>query len=70
MRKFFELFIKNTRFWKWFTKPRSKMTSIFLILGSVPLIIVHMPYVGLIVNLIGIAMGAAGVLNLKEKREA
>lgn len=69
MQKFYEL-IQKTKFWAWYKKPRSKSISVMLIFVAALLLIIYVPYVGLIKDFFAIAIGGMGVLNLAGENNA
>ena len=66
MQKFYT-YIRATKFWQWFIKPRSKLTRIALIVVALFLLIIYVPKIDLIVDLFAVAMGAMGVLSSENK---
>ena len=68
MQKFYTYF-RATKFWKWFIKPRSKLTRAWLIVVALFLLLVYVPKIDLIVDLIALAIGAMGVLSAEHEGE-
>ena len=68
MQKFYT-YIRATKFWQWFIKPRSKLTRIALIVVALFLLIIYIPKIDLIVDLFAVAIGAMGVLSSEKTGE-
>ena len=66
MQKFYSYF-RATKFWKWFIKPRSKLTRAWLIVVALFLLLVYIPKIDLLVDLIALAIGAMGVLSSEKQ---
>jgi len=60
---------KKTKFGQWFTKPRSTLTSVLQLVAAFFLLLVYVPYIGLLLHLFALAMGAMGVLNLTREKD-
>ena len=60
---------QTTKFGQWFTKPRSTLTSVLQLIAAFFLLLVYVPYVGLLVHLFALALGAMGILNLTREKD-
>ncbi len=68
MQKFYT-YIGATKFWHWFTKPRSKVTRAWLIVLALFLLIIYIPKIDLFVDFFAVALGAMGVLSAERQGE-
>lgn len=59
---------QTTKFGQWFTKPRSTLISVLQLVAAFFLLLVYVPYVGLLVHLFALALGAMGILNLTREK--
>ncbi len=66
MQKFYT-YIRATKFWQWFTKPRSKVKRGVLIGVALFLLLIYIPKIDLIVDLFALAIGAMGVLSSEKQ---
>ena len=60
----------TTKLGQWFTKPRSTLTSVLQLVAAFFLLLVYVPYIGLLLHLFALALGAMGVLNLTREKDA
>ena len=72
MQKFKQIiwpWFQTTKFGQWFIKPRSTLTSVLQLVAAFILLLVYVPYIGLLLHLFALAIGAMGVLNLTREKD-